>query len=254
MWRSLAVAALLSAVFGTNITSDAHDAPPRTRVGFTFRPHTAADMGLDPLPALRTLLDELNPDIVRLPVYWSDTEPAEGEFNFSEVDAMLAAVAAHNGQRHARRTRVVLVVGMRNVGDPELFAPTWATDVSGIDASGLAKLSDFWRYLTMSVSRYARSSLLDSWQVENEPFDSSVSPAAGDTAIPAQQLNAEVALVRRLDPNHRVMVTSFNSSTVDLDQAGIAQEQTGVAPPPGAQPGGHPDQSLQAGDVFGLDL
>jgi hypothetical protein len=104
------------------------------------------------------------------------------------------------------------------------------------------------------VSRYARSSLLDSWQVENEPFDSSVPTAVGDTAIPAPQLASEVALVRRLDHNHRVMVTSFNSSTVDLDQAGIVEEQTGVAPPPGAQPGGHPDQSLKVGDVLGLDL
>ena len=68
-------------------------------------------------------------------------------------------------------------------------------------------------------------------------------------------VRTEVARIHSLDPAHRVMVTSFNSSTLDLDQAETRRADVGMAPPPGpAQPGGHPEESLQLGDVFGLDL
>src|ERR1700732_4325773 len=59
-------------------------------VGFSFSPKTATYLGQDPHAALDTLLVELTPDLVRLPVYWDSVEATKGTFDFSETDQMIS--------------------------------------------------------------------------------------------------------------------------------------------------------------------
>jgi hypothetical protein len=255
----VAVIALTNTASGTFPNVFGASASPKTltttRVGFSFRPHTVAGMGLDPTTSLATLPQRTNPDLVRLPIYWSDVAPQPDSLDFSSVDRLLSVVATHNQARSVPTTHVVLVVGMRNEGYPELFVPPWALIRAGLDTDALSKQPEYVEYLSTAVTRYAGSELLDSWQVENEPLDSSIPPEQGDTSVSLLNLEWEVTLLHSRDPRHPVMVTSFNSSTVDLDEVGIAAEESSAPPPPAiALVGGHPDQSLVASDILGLDL
>ncbi|MEO8898165.1 MAG: hypothetical protein ABI352_01640 [Candidatus Dormibacter sp.] len=229
--------------------------PPAPQVGFTFRPYTAAGLGLDPGAALAKLLVEIRPDVVRLPVYWSDVAPSPTDLDFDVPDDLVATVAAYDAHTTSRRATIVLVVGMRNVGAPELFAPLWALNVvGGKFATRLAALPGFEAYVDATVRHYATNPLLQRWQVENEPLDNSVPANEGDTSRTAADIGAEVADVRSIDPGHPVMTTTFTSSVLDLDREEIAQADQAIVPPPGPQPGGHPEETLGLGNTLGLDL
>lgn len=237
----------------TDVVRAQTPAPPQ--VGFTFRPYTAAALGLDPDTALTQLLVDIKPDVVRLPVYWSDVATSPTTLDFTVPDDLVATVAEYDAHTPSRRATIVLVVGMRNVGAPELYAPPWALDaVGGKYATDLAALPGFDAYVEATVLRYAGNPLLQRWQVENEPLDDSVPASEGDTSRSIAALTAEVAEVRDLDPGHPVMTTTFTSSVLDLDQEEIAEADYAVTPPPGPQPGGHPEETLALGNTLGLDL
>jgi hypothetical protein len=228
-------------------------APPQ--VGFTFRPYTAAALGLDPDAALTQLLTDVRPDVVRLPVYWSDVATSPSVLDFTAPDDLVATVAEYDAHTPSRRATIVLVVGMRNVGAPELYAPLWALNaVGGKYASQLAALPGFEAYVDATVHHYAANPLLQRWQVENEPLDNSVPTSEGVTSRSVAEIAAEVAEVRSMDPGHPVMTTTFTSSVLDLDQEEIAQADYEITPPPGPQPGGHPEESLALGNTLGVDL
>jgi hypothetical protein len=229
--------------------------PSAPQVGFTFRPYTAAALGLDPKAALTTLLTDIRPDVVRLPVYWSDVAPSPTILDFAAPDDLVATVAEYDAHTTSRRATIVLVVGMRNVGAPELYAPVWALDaVGGKYASQLAALPGFDAYVDATVRHYAANPLLQRWQVENEPLDNSVPASEGVTSRSVAEITAEIAEVRSLDSGHPVMTTTFTSSVLDLDQEEIAQADSDITPPAGPQPGGHPEESLALGNTLGLDL
>src|SRR6202521_3798970 len=72
-------------------------------VGFSFSP-AAVPSGVDPEQALATLLSMLQPDLVRLPIYWSTVAPTPTALDYTEVDRLIATIQAHNGQKGSRRT------------------------------------------------------------------------------------------------------------------------------------------------------
>lgn len=230
-------------------------APGPPAVGFSFRPYAAMALGLDPQTALTQLLTDIEPDVVRLPVYWSDVATSADVIDFAIPDQLVATVAAHDARTTSRRTTIVLVVGMRNLGAPELYAPGWALAAAGgKNATALAALPGFARYLEATVGHYSSNPLLQRWQVENEPLDDSVPAAEGNTALTVAEVSAEIAEVRSVDRSHPVMATTFTSSVLDLDEEEIAEADHDVPPPPGPQPGGHPEETLGLGSTLGLDL
>src|SRR5207247_4610528 len=98
-------------------------APPLA--GFSFSPLSSEQAHRDPGEDLGRLLDATDPDLVRLPIYWELVQPTHEDLDFSSIDELLDAVAAHN-QSSAIQTRVVLTVGARNFLFPELHQPAWA--------------------------------------------------------------------------------------------------------------------------------
>ena len=138
----------------------AFDPGPTTQVGFTFTPWAARYAGLDPDTALDILLDRLEPDLVRLPVYWSDVAPARGQFDFSTVDAMLDRVQAYDAQA-SRPARVVLVV-VEPESPPSMGGASRACDALDAEAAAgetLTRigLSVFGGGVTLMVVSGARS-------------------------------------------------------------------------------------------------
>src|ERR1700736_6560765 len=64
-------------------------------VGFSFS-EAALPAGTDPEQALAQLLTTLQPDLVRLPVYWSTVAPTPTKLDYAEVDRLISAIRGHH--------------------------------------------------------------------------------------------------------------------------------------------------------------
>ena len=222
-------------------------------VGFSFSP-VAVPPGIDPEQALATLLSALQPDLVRLPIYWTTVAPTPTSLDYTEFDRLIAIIEAHNGKKGSRHTQVVLVVGARNLVYPEVHLPDWLDTRAVHTLDKLLKTASYRNYLETTYRRYASLSVLRAWQVENEPLDNASLNELTNGAIPASTIRSEVDLLRSIDLVHEVVVTTFNSSHVSLDARASSPLAWLYAHLPGAKPAGHPAQALTMGDTLGLDL
>lgn len=226
-------------------------APPPPQVGFSFSPVTSEHENRNPARDLSVLLSATNPDVVRLPVYWEYVEPTLGKYDFSSVDSLLAAVAAHN-KMSTRPAHVVLTIGVRNFLYPELHEPSWAGPREQPFITEAQESQAYRAYFAASVARYRGSPLLYAWQVENEPLDVVGNPLTGDDEIDPAQLGWEIGEVHHLDPLHKVVTTTYDGWNVAVDMLQVYA--TPLLRFLHGYPSGHPQQTLEAGDALGLDL
>ncbi|HEV3231188.1 MAG TPA: hypothetical protein VG245_02915 [Candidatus Dormibacteraeota bacterium] len=233
-----------------NSIGEATGGPPR--VGFSFSPELVHG-GRDPLAVLSDLLDALHPDVVRLPVFWEAVAPTADSLDFGGVDALVDVVRQHDAST-GDTTRVVLVVGVRNIGYPEVHVPGWVSAYLAPRVPELVKLASYRQYLSASFSRYRSEPLLEAWQLENEPLDNIQVLSSGPISLSQSQLNGELRLARSIDRVHPVMLTTYNSSTLALDQQGSGPLTWLRSLLPGPRPAGHPAAVLGAGQVMGLDV
>ena len=254
LWRGAALVAVAAVLFGMVTAAETPPPPPAPappEVGFSFSPRAALYLGEDPAAALTELLTKLRPDLVRIPVYWSDVAPTPGGLDFGQTDRMLDLVRAYDrGGGHAR---VVLVMGVRNLDYPELHPPGWLPVDPGSEVALMLRTPGYRDYLAATVARYATDPLLAAWQVENEPLDDVAGPGV-DAAIAPPVLGGEVKLVRSIDPHHPIVVTTYNSSGLGLDLHQLSPFSWVYSMLPGPQAVGHPLQALDLGDVLGLDV
>ncbi|MBV9357661.1 MAG: beta-galactosidase [Chloroflexi bacterium] len=176
---------------------------PRTRLGFTFTPRQAKQLGVDWRAAFTAAL-ELRPELIRLGTPWSEVEPAPGAFAFDALDWLFEAA-------ETARVPVLLTVGMKSPRWPEFYLPGWLGD--GLAGRRWRPISDdprvragVRRLIETVVRRYRAQPALEAWQVENEPLD-----MAGPHCwrIDSAFLGEEIAQVRALDPTHPLVLTSF---------------------------------------------
>lgn len=164
----------------------------QTTLGVTFVPDYASSFGLDPHQTLSAILNDLHVKHLRLVSYWSDIEPTQGQYSFGELDWEMAQAQSHH-------TGVSLSLGLRQPRWPECHAPTWANT---------AEPENTWEpqlnaYITAVVNRYKNNPSLQSYQLENEFFNS----FGGCNNYDRTRLNSELALVHKLDPNHPVIMS-----------------------------------------------
>jgi hypothetical protein len=230
--------------------------PTRTThplVGFTFVPSRAVDGGYQPAAALAQLLHKLHPDLVRIPIYWSDVAPTQHRLDFTAVDQLLATIAASNSKRHAHHVQVILVAGVRNLAYPEVYLPSWIDTGTALDLGQITSSQSYLDYLTGTFQHYAASPLLYAWQVENEPLDNT-NDDLGVVALESATVADEVALLKTIDPVHRAIVTTYNSSSLSLDLQATSRLAWLFELLPGPKPAGHPKPALLLGDILGLDV
>jgi len=221
-------------------------------IGFSFSPRTAVYAGEEPGPALRALLDQLNPDLVRLPVYWDVVETKPGSFDFTQPDQLVSVVEAYNRSRTARPARIIVVAGLRNMGYPEVYVPDWVQAAERDPAARMTEDPEYHGYLKATFIHYHPNPLLYGWQLENEPLDNVSTSAGADVRITGENLQDELALLRSIDGRPAV-ITTYNSATLSLDMEGLKPSSHNWGP--GVPlPAGHPLEALQSGDVLGLDL
>lgn len=170
-----------------------------TVFGVTFSHIFAEHLGLPWRETYVAILDDLGARNVRIPVYWPEVEFERGNFNFSDYDFMMNEAGKRDG-------KVTLVVGTRVPRWPECHVPDWTLHLDTI-AREKAQL----REITAVVERYKHNPTLVRWQVENEPF----LPHFGECPPPdAEALDAEIQLVKFLDPSRPVIVTDSGELSI----------------------------------------
>src|SRR6202023_1051459 len=110
-------------------TAKAHGVVGPVQVGISFNPHRAAEMGLDYRSAF-TRLEALHFRVIRLSAYWDQIDQ-EG---YSQLDWLMSE-AQRSGQP------IVLAVGMKGLGLPEIYIPVSAKTAVGL-AHGQDRESD----------------------------------------------------------------------------------------------------------------
>ncbi|MBI2484607.1 beta-galactosidase [Candidatus Uhrbacteria bacterium] len=188
LWRTtLVVCGLVLAVLLLSATRTT-----KPELGITWSSRAARDIGLDPAAAFDRVLAELDPAHIRLPVYWDDVEPREGEFDFSAYDEMLEKAGAAG-------VEVTLAVGVKVPRWPECYIPEW------MDADDAERLKTRVRMLlTTTIERYRTHPAVTRFQIENEPFLFFGKCPKPDAAF----LKEEFAIARSLTSKPLVMTTS----------------------------------------------
>ena len=164
-----------------------------TEYGISFNQNHAASLGLDWKDVYLDMLDELKPKYIRIAAMWSQIEKIKHTQDFSEVDFMMEEATKHN-------TKVILAVGQKAPRWPECHVPEWWNNE---DKSKIKE--DLLAYVEAVIERYKNNPALELWQVENEPF---IKFRFGNCAQFNESFVAdEIALARRLDPNHKIIIT-----------------------------------------------
>jgi hypothetical protein len=161
------------------------------KFGMTFSSRYAESLGLDWWETYIALLDDMGVKKLRLPVYWDLAEKEKGEYDFSDLDWQLV-------EAEKRGAEVILVLGQRVPRWPECHIPTWANESEEKRKSALLN------FMGRTVNRYKNNPTVLMWQVENEPFlvFFGVCPK-----FDKNFLDQEIALVKSLDPNRKVLTT-----------------------------------------------
>lgn len=168
--------------------------PEHIIYGMSFNTPYARELGLDWKDSYRAILDELGVRHLRLAAQWDMVEPAEGIYNWSELDYQLSLAETYKAD-------VIFGVGRRLPRWPECHVPTWAKD----DTWEVQKES-IRTYIAETVNRYKTNPTIIYWQVENEPYlELFATEQCGK--LDETFLEEEIALVRSLDSTRPILVT-----------------------------------------------
>ena len=165
-------------------------------LGIVYSTKQAESLGLDPIEAYENILNDLNPERLRLIVYWDRIEKQPGVYDFSEIDFLM-------NKAQEKNIKTTLIIGKKVPRWPECHIPQWLIKSN---SQNLDKELD--NYLTQVVSRYQNYSNLEFWQIENEPFYNFGNCSNNDNLLNTKELQNEIKLVKSFDPNHPVIVTS----------------------------------------------
>ncbi len=165
-------------------------------MGVTFIPDYASYLGLNPQQTMSALINNMHVKQFRLVSYWSDGEPSKGQYDFSQLDWEFA-------QADAAHATVSLAIGLRQPRWPECHAPSWI-DTSQSAGNWYPQLVS---YISAVINRYKKNSALQSYQLENEYFNTfGQCPSANRS-----QLIDEFKRVKQLDPHHPVIISRSNN-------------------------------------------
>lgn len=169
-----------------------------TVVGTSFIPAYAESLGLDAQQTMDALIDDVGVRHFRLVSYWDQIEPQPGVYDFSGLDWQFRKAE----QAHAK---ISLSIGLRQPRWPECHEPKWI-DTAQPESVWQPQLEKF---MSAVIERYKTSPSLESYQLENEYFLKAFGQCKN---FSRQRLVSEYALVKRLDPNHQVIVSRSNNA------------------------------------------
>ena len=171
------------------------DNKPKT--GVTFSPRYAQELGLNPEKVFDEIVTDLNPQIIRLPIYWDEVEKVKGVYDFSKVEQYMTKLSNNN-------IETVLVVGFKQPRWPECFQPMWSkTEQEEEFTKSILSLVE------KEVVHFQKYENIKYWQLENEPFlDFGICPKPN-----YKRVQKEIELVKSLDDRPILMTDSGELST-----------------------------------------
>ncbi len=170
-----------------------HRAEPEV-IGVSFSQKQAERYGVDWRQNYTALLEDLKFKNLRIAAYWDRLEPRQGEYDFSELDWMVAEASKAGA-------KLTVVVGQKNIRYPECYYPAWLDSNDKPLAQSQAR-----QMVTKVVERYANSPTIEAWQVENEFLLHSFGECPAQN-LTRQQLKDEIAIVRKIDPGKPIVLT-----------------------------------------------
>jgi hypothetical protein len=174
--------------------------------GASFNAEYAAYLGFEPMDVFTTMLDDWGFRRIRLSAQWEEIEQSPGIYDFSELNKFM-------DEAEKRGAKVILTIGQKIPRWPECHPPAWAVGLSDNEYKAAVK-----RLVKVSVEQYKDHPSLEIWQVENEPL-----LAFGECRFFGKEMLAEeIAMVRQIDPEHKIMITDSGelSSWRDTAKAG----------------------------------
>jgi hypothetical protein len=196
MWKKIfyiSIGLLAVSVF-TVILLAQKEKPQEIQYGMSFNTMYARELGLDWKETYNAIVDDLGVRKLRLAAHWPMVEPGEDTENFAELDYQIDKAQAVGAE-------VILAVGRRLPRWPECHVPDWAKALPQAQQD-TAQL----QMVEKVVNRYKDSPAVVTWQVENEPFLTMFAyEHCGEHNVGL--LEAEIALVKKLDPTRPILVT-----------------------------------------------
>ncbi|HLB66570.1 MAG TPA: beta-galactosidase [Candidatus Saccharimonadales bacterium] len=165
--------------------------------GATFIPNYSRYLGVDPEDTFDAMIGDLGLKHLRLVSYWKDIEPRPGQYNFEELDWQFAKAEKAGVQ-------VSLAIGLRQPRWPECHEPYWADKLP--QQQFYTAINTF---IAQVINRYQHSPVLASYQLENEYFNKVFGTC---TNFDRQRLIDEYNLVKRLDPNRKIIISRSNNA------------------------------------------
>ncbi len=167
------------------------------QLGVTFIPDYARAMGLDPKPTMQAMIDDLGVKNFRLVSYWEDIEPKPGHYDFSQLDWQFK-------KANQAGAKVSLAIGLRQPRWPECHLPDWAQNIPRQKWQPA-----LFKVMSKVIKRYRHNPALASYQLENEYF---LTVFGKCTNFDRQRLVDEYNLVKKLDPQHILVVSMSNNA------------------------------------------
>ena len=159
--------------------------------GANFSLKQATFLDLDPKEVYLAMLDDLRIRNLKISVHWDLMQPESNIYDFTDLDWQVA-------EAEKRNINLILAIGMKTPRWPECHLPQWAMNLSKKEQQ-----QKILTYLETIVLRYKNSSTISMWQVENEPFLQFGACPWSDEGF----LKKEVALVKQLDPERKIIIT-----------------------------------------------
>lgn len=160
-------------------------------VGVSYIGEYATYLGLDPHKTLDELLG-IGIKHFRLVSYWDSIEPEPGQYNYKGLDWQFNEIQKAGGT-------VTLAIGLRQPRWPECHVPAWVNTTQPENAWYPALK----KFIQKTVNRYKNKQGLISYQLENEYFLHSFGKCQNYSR---QRLTSEYNMVKRLDPNHPIVL------------------------------------------------
>ena len=166
--------------------------------GLNFSQKYATDLGLDWQKTYFAIINELNPERLRISAHWDLIERQQGKYNFSDLDWQIK-------QAEEKNIKVILAIGRRTPRWPECHTPIWAENFSEKEQQELIL-----KLLKKEVEHFKQYNNIIYWQLENEPLlDLFGECPKGDKKF----LDKEIVLVKSLTRRPIVLTDSGELSS-----------------------------------------
>jgi len=132
--------------------------PSKITWGVSFSQKQAELLGLSWKRVYLAILEDINPEAIKITSYWDLVEPQNEKYFFDDLDFQVK-------EAQKRRIKTILVIGRKVPRWPECHIPKWARNLGEKEQE-----KETLEFLRKVVLRYRDIETIKAWQVENEPF------------------------------------------------------------------------------------